>query len=225
MKPFRSRILLLSACLLVMISFTEETHAQTKGTAHFKAGITALEANNMPLAFKEFLAAAKEGHADSQFNVGVMYEQGNGVSKNEQEAFFWYNKSASQGNAGAQFYLGVLYENGRGTKIDFVKANEWYRKASVQGDGLAIGNLGMLYVRGQGVKENKIAGVALLLMSATQDTSPENQAKKNISGTRGLTAAMVTEAQALSDEMSKAKNMLVPLDTYLKKSENSTKKK
>ncbi len=52
-------------------------------------------------------------------------------------------------------------------KIDFAKANEWYRKASAQGDALAIGNLGMLYVRGQGVKENKIAGVALLLMSAT----------------------------------------------------------
>jgi uncharacterized protein len=217
MKPFRSQIFLLGACLIAMMACTEKVYAQTKGTAHFKAGITALQANNMPLAFKEFLAAAKEGHADSQFNVGVMYEQGTGVGKNEKEAFFWYGKSASQGNAGAQFNLGVLYENGRGTKIDFAKANEWYRKASVQGDGLAVGNLGMLYVRGQGVKENKIAGVALLLMSATMDTSPENQARKNITATRGLTAAMITEAQALSDEMSKAKNMLVPLDKYLKK--------
>jgi hypothetical protein len=83
----------------------------------------------------------------------------------------------------------------------------------------------MLYVRGQGVKANKVAGVALLLMSTTLDTSPENQAKKNITATRGLSAAMVTEAQALSDEMSKAKNMLVPLDKYLKKSANSTNKK
>jgi TPR repeat protein len=200
-----------------MMAFMEEIHAQTKGKAHFEAGITALQANNMPLAFKEFLAAANEGHADSQFNVGVMYEQGTGVGKNEKEAFLWYGKSASQGNAAAQFNLGVLYENGRGTKVDFAKANEWYRKASVQGDGLAIGNLGMLYVRGQGVKENKIAAVALLLMSATLDTSPQNNARKNITGTRGLTAAMITEAQALSDEMSKAKNMLVPLDKYLKK--------
>jgi len=204
--------------------FIDYASAQTKGKAHFDAGIIATQTNNMPLAFKEFLAAAKEGHADSQFNLGVMYEQGVGVSKNEKEAFFWYNKSASQGNAPAQFNLGVLYENGRGTKIDFVKANELYRKASVQGDGLAIGNLGMLYIRGQGVKENKIAGVALLLMSATLDTSPENHAKKNITGTRGLTTAMITEAQALSDEMSKAANMLVPLDKYLKKTENNTKK-
>ena len=224
MKTFTLRILLLSACLLVMIACTEETHDQAKGIAHFESGLKALDANNMPLAFKDFLASAKEGHDYSQFNVALMYEQGLGVNKNEKEAFFWYGKSALQGNSAAQFNLGVLFENGRGTKVDFAKANEWYRKASVQGDGLAIGNMGMLYIRGQGVKENKVAGVALLLLSTTVDTSPENQAKNNISSTRGLTVAMVTEAQTLSDEMSKAKNILVPLDTYLEESENSTKK-
>jgi TPR repeat protein len=209
-----------------MIAFTKDTQAQkTKGTVHFEAGVSALEANNMSLAFKEFSAAAKEGHSDSQFNLGLMYEQGIAVTKNEKEAFYWYGKAASQGNAGAQYNLGVLYENGRGTAVDFTKANEWYRRASVQGDGLAIGNLGMLYIRGQGVKENKIAGLALLLMSTSLDNSPENQARKNITSTRGLTKAMVTEAQALSDEMSKAKNMLVPLDAYLKKSATTTRKK
>jgi TPR repeat protein len=204
-----------------MIACTEETHDQAKGIAHFESGLKALDANNMPLAFKDFLAAAKEGHALSQYNVALMYEQGLGISKNEKEAFFWYVKSSSQGNAAAQFNLGVFFENGRGTKVDFAKANAWYRKASVQGDGLAVGNLGMLYIRGQGVKENKVAGVALLLLSAAMDTSPENRAKENISATRGLTADMVTEAQTLSAEMSKATNILVPLDTYLKVSENS----
>jgi TPR repeat protein len=154
-----------------------------------------------------------------------MYERCIGVGKYENEAFVWYGKAASQGSAAAQFNLGVLYENGRGTKIDFVKANEWYRKASVQGDALAIGNLGMLYVRGQGVKENKVAGVALLLVSATQDTSPGNRAKQNLTAIRGLTSEMIVTAQALSEELSRAKNLLVPLDQYLMESENSTGKK
>ncbi|MGB5482119.1 MAG: sel1 repeat family protein, partial [Eudoraea sp.] len=83
-------------------------------------------------------------------------------------------------------------------------------------DALAIGNLGMLYVRGQGVKENKIAGVALLLESAILDPSPENHAKQNISATRGLTAEMITQAQALSKKLNSAQNLLVPLDQYLK---------
>ena len=120
-----------------------------------------------------------------------------------------------------QPHSGRHHENGRGTKIDFEKANEWYRKASVQGDALAIGNLGMLYVRGQGVKENKIAGVALLLVSAALDPSPENHAKQNLSGIRGLTSEMAVAARALSGEFSSAKNLLVPLDQYLTESDNN----
>jgi TPR repeat protein len=219
MKPVRSPILALGACLLATIAFTVETHAQAKENANFEAGIAAYQADDLPLAYKEFLAAAKEGHADSQFNVALMYEQGIGVGKDEKEAVVWYGKAASQGNAAAQFNLGVFYENGRGTKIDFAKANEWYRKASVQGDALAIGNLGMLYVRGQGVKENKTAGVALLLVSATQDASPQNNARQNIAGTRGLNTEMIAAAQTLSGELSSAENLLVPLDQYLQTAE------
>jgi TPR repeat protein len=225
MKPSSPLILALSACLLAAMAFTVGVHAQAKENANFEAGIAAYQANDLPLAYKMFLAAAKEGHVDSQFNVALMYERGIGVGKDEKEAAVWYGKAASQGSAAAQFNLGVLYENGRGAKIDFVKANEWYRKASVQGDALAIGNLGMLYVRGQGVKENKVAGVALLLVSATLDPSPENHAKQNLTGIRGLTSEMVVAAQALSGELTSAKNLLVPLDKYLMESRNSTGKK
>jgi len=225
MKPFRSPSLVLGACLLAILAFTAEIRAQADKNANFQAGITAYQANDLPLAYKEFLAAAKEGHVNSQFNVALMYEQGIGIGKDGKEAFLWYGKAASQGNAAAQFNLGVLYENGRGTKIDFEKANEWYRKASVQGDALAIGNLGMLYVRGQGVKENKVAGVALLLVSATMDRSPKNHAKQNISRTRGLTTEMVGATQTLSQKLRSAKNLLMQLDDYLKQSEDSTEKK
>jgi len=194
---------------------TEQT--ESNGIAYFDAGIKAIDADNMPLAFKEFLAAANEGHAFAQYNVGIMYEQGIGTSKNPEQAFLWYNKSANQDNAAAQFNVGVSYENGIGTEVDYTKANEWYRKASLQGDGLAVGNLGMLYIRGEGVNVDKVAGVALLLISANLDTSPENQAKNNISKTRDLTPEMIEAAQALATEMKTSENILIPLDQYLKK--------
>jgi TPR repeat protein len=241
-KSIKHPILMaLGVCLLVTMGCSPETKPEAQAqpetqpetqakenpqaVANFEAGIAAYQANDLPLAYNEFLAAAREGHADSQFNLALMYEQGIGTAKDEKEAVVWYGKSAAQGNAAAQFNLGVLYENGRGTEIDFAKANAWYRKASVQGDALAIGNLGMLYVRGDGVKENKVAGLALLLISATQDPSPENFAKRNITSTRGLTPEMVAEAQTLSGELSSAKSLLVPLDQYLMKAKNSTEKK
>jgi TPR repeat protein len=220
---YYAKLVALVVCFVATVAFTGEAQAQAKqkpkGAANFEAGIAAYQANDLPLAYQEFLAAAKQGHADSQFNVALMYEKGIGVGKDEKKAVVWYGKSALQGNPAAQFNLAVLYENGRGTKVDFAKANEWYRKASVQGDALAIGNLGMLYVRGQGVKENKTAGVALLLVSAPRDPSTQNHAKQNIARTRGLTAEMIAAAQTLSGELSSAKNLLLPLDQYLKKAE------
>ncbi len=183
--------------------------------AGLQEGVAAYEAGNLPLAVKEFRAAAEKGEADCQFNLALMYEKGIGVTKDEKEAVVWYRKAAEQGNSSAQFNLGVLYENGRGSAVDFAQANQCYRKAAVQGDALAIGNLGMLYLRGDGVKVDKIAGLALLLQSAAMDSSPENHAKQNLSTTRGLTAEIVAAAQALSAELGKAKNLLIPLDQYL----------
>lgn len=203
----------------VLFSALVTTLVSSPVLADFEKGIAAYQANDLPLAYKEFRESAEAGEVGSQFNLALMYEQGIGVEKDEKEAVVWYGKAAKQGSSLAQYNLAVMYENGRGTAVDFAKAREWYRKASVQGDPLAIGNLGMLYVRGDGVKENKTAGVALLLMSATMDPSPQNNAKRNITGTRGLTPQMIAEAQELSDEMSKAKSLLVPLDAYLKKGE------
>ncbi len=72
-------------------------------------------------------------------------------------------------------------------------------------------------MRGYGVKENKVVAMGLLMVSATEDPSPVNQARKIIAATRGLTTEMVWEAQTLSAALSNAQNLLVPLDEYLKK--------
>jgi len=184
--------------------------------AGLNEGVAAYQAGNAALAYKEFLGCAQKGEADCQFNVALMYEKGIGVTKDEKQAVVWYRKSADQGNSNAQYNLGVLYEKGRGSAVDFAQANQWYRKASVQRDALAIGNLGMLYLRGDGVKADKTAGLALLLLSATLDGSRENQAKMNIAKTKGLTPPQVTAAQKLSDELATSKNLLIPLDKYLK---------
>src|SRR5690348_9903860 len=171
MNTMKRTLRLATASLMLTVAFSL---LNSPALAGLKEGVAAYEAGNLPLAYKEFRAAAEKGEADCQFNLALMYEKGIGVAKDEKEAVVWYRKSAEQGNSNAQFNLGVLYENGRGCAVDFAQANQWYRKASVQGDALAIGNLGMLYLRGDGGTTNKIAGLALLLQSATLDGSPEN---------------------------------------------------
>ena len=46
--------------------------------ADFEKGVAAYQAGDLPLAYKEFRESADTGHAESQFNVAAMFEQGGG---------------------------------------------------------------------------------------------------------------------------------------------------
>ena len=50
----------------------------------------------------------------AQFNLGFMYDEGQGVPQDYAEALKWYRLAAAQGFAKAQFLLGVMYAKGRG---------------------------------------------------------------------------------------------------------------
>jgi len=114
-------------------------------------------ADNVP-DFKKTLQAAEQGFAAAQYNLGVMYDNGQGVRQDDAQAEQWYRKAAEQGNAGAQLNLGVMYGKGHRVRQDYVQAVQWFRKAAEQGDAKAQLNLGVMYDNGQGVRQNyKIA--------------------------------------------------------------------
>ena len=102
-------------------------------------------------AFKLSRILAEKGNAQAQFNLGEMYEKGNGVAHDYAEAIKWYTKSAEQGFSEAQNYLGVLYQN---RNEDYAEATKWYRKAAEQGYLVAQLNLGSMYYYGKGVTQN-----------------------------------------------------------------------
>ena len=97
--------------------------------------------------------AAKQEYARAQYNLGVMYHQGEGVEQDYSKARDWYEKAAKQGDANAQYNLGAMYHQGQGVKQDYSKAREWYEKAAKQGDAEAQCNLGAMYEFGMGVEQ------------------------------------------------------------------------
>lgn len=97
---------------------------------------------------------AKAGDSDAQFKVGLMYANGQGVSKNDIEAVRWYRLAAGQGNAKAQNRLGRLYDDGESVPKDTIEAVKWYRLAADQGYSVAQYNLGRMYEEGQGIPKN-----------------------------------------------------------------------
>ena len=111
-----------------------------------------------PQEFDITLQSAKLGDANAQNNIGVCYEYGIGVKKNQYKAFDWYLKSAKQGVANAQNAVGAHYYKGEGVNTNYRKAKRWYLKSAKQGDANAQFNLGLCYYYGNGViKSNKIA--------------------------------------------------------------------
>ncbi len=52
-------------------------------------------------------ALAEQGMAAAQYNLALMYDNGEGVPENDAEAVKWYRKAADQGNAEAQSNLGL----------------------------------------------------------------------------------------------------------------------
>jgi TPR repeat protein len=55
---------------------------------------------------------AEQGEAAGQAGLGILYDNGCGVPKDEAQAFVWYSKAADQGNAEAEYRLGQAYVQG-----------------------------------------------------------------------------------------------------------------
>jgi hypothetical protein len=86
------------------------------------------------------------GYVDAQFALGIMYEEGRGLTQDYEKALEWYRKAAEQGYAPALNNLGVMYDRGVGVPKNTKKALELYRKAASEGDVYfmeALTNLGL----------------------------------------------------------------------------------
>jgi hypothetical protein len=70
------------------------------------------------------------GDAESQTNIGELYERGTNGQPNYQAAAEWYQRAADQGYSRAQFALGSFYERGLGVPQDRLRALNLYRLAS-----------------------------------------------------------------------------------------------
>ena len=77
--------------------------------------------------------AAEQGDTRARYNLGHIYDKGEGVPENDREAVKWFRKAAEQGHALAQFNLGLMYAKSDGVGKDYVKAYAWANLAAAQG--------------------------------------------------------------------------------------------
>ena len=107
---------LLSVLLVATPSFAND----------FEEGLDAIHGTDYDKALEKLRPLASEGHAAAQYNLGVMYEWGNGVPKDDVKAVKWYRLSAEQSHRDGQNNLGAMYSKGEGVEQNFVEALKWF---------------------------------------------------------------------------------------------------
>ena len=135
--------------------------------ADFAAGVKAYENRDFTGAYKEWLPLAEEGNSAAQFNLGLLYYDGNGVPQNFSEAARWFQEAADRGWAKAQYNLGAMYGAGRGVKRDYSKAYVWLSLCAAQGDEKCVAQRDLV--------AHKLSPSKL---SAAQDAARQFQPKK-----------------------------------------------
>ena len=87
------------------------------------------ETGDYEKAAKLYGDLAKKGNVEAQYNFGIMYRAGRGVTRDINEAKKWYQLAAEQGHALAQFNLGWMYASGKGAPQDLVRSHMWFNIA------------------------------------------------------------------------------------------------
>jgi len=81
---------------------------------------------------------AHSGEARAQYDLGVMYDKGQGVPQSDSEALQWYERAAEQGEPRAQYNLGLMHLNGQGLPPDLVTAYYWVSLSASHGNQPAM---------------------------------------------------------------------------------------
>lgn len=76
--------------------------------AQCKLGVM-LGDSDLKEALKLYQLSAAQGYAEAQYRLGTMYEQGEGVPRDQNEAVKWYQLAAAQGYAEAEYKLGTKH--------------------------------------------------------------------------------------------------------------------
>jgi hypothetical protein len=84
-------------------------------------------------AAERYRQAADKGLPEAEYRLGLLTEQGRGVSRDDAAAAKLYTAAANQGYAEAQEHLGLLYTRGKGVPMDNKQAYFWFTLATKQG--------------------------------------------------------------------------------------------
>ena len=130
---------------------------QEKSEAKLQLGYSHSKKNRFTEAANCFTYSAEKGNYEAQCNLGAMYTEGLGVTKDPKKAFNYYLEAArahSNDDLGANYFVASAYDFGKGVEQDAEQAFFYYQLSAEQGHETAQSNLGDCYIAGLGTEKN-----------------------------------------------------------------------
>jgi TPR repeat protein len=87
--------------------------------------------------------AAKNGNAEAQYFLGVIYEEGKGTERDIPKSIEWYTKASENNNANSSYKLAWIYLIGEHLSQNLRKAFQFFKRASDMGHMESTGILNM----------------------------------------------------------------------------------
>lgn len=165
--------------------------------ADFALGVAAYNEGDFAKAAVEFLLAADKGDVRAQLNLGLLYDQGQGIEQDHTQAAKWYTRAADNGDDIAQANLAAMYFQGLGVEQSDQAAGSWYEQAARSGNALAQYNLAVLYEAGIGVAADPVQSYAWLEIAKVNGAEVSDEERSALS--KQLTDSQRQTAQALVD--------------------------
>lgn len=112
-----------------------------------KEGNRLVDAEQYADAVKWYLKAVRQGSADAQYQLGMLYFRGWGVVQDFEEAHYYFSLASDQGHADATCALAELYWDGYGVDKDQETTNRLFDRAIALGSTRAMAHRGYLYAK------------------------------------------------------------------------------
>ena len=96
-------------------------------------------------AFELIQPYAEAGNVVAQYNLAMMFAEGDGTNTDDEKAVYWYIKAARNGHMKAQNNLGLRYHDGKGVAVDEYKSLYWFIEASKQGHLPSVFNIASIH--------------------------------------------------------------------------------
>jgi len=184
--------------VILILLFSTPGHAGFFDFISLNKGMKAYESGDYATALKEWKPLVEQGNAAAQNNLGVMYDNGFGVTQDYKAAFKWYKLAAEQGYATAQLNLGSMYYNGQGVTQDYKAAFKWFKLSAEQGDAEAQNRLGWMYENGLGVAQDYTRAYMWWNITVSKGNKIAVNDREKVQGM--MTPSQIEKAQKLTRE-------------------------